>query len=193
MRFIGTVAVGHGTKQVEEVLFDWILYGTVVGYTTYTYGPVMGSIYGYLIMAPLSALVCLAYIKLYDWAKIDWFGFEAVKGAKEDLEGDGWWKRTVRKLVRLGDVPAFFILSINSDPFMVTVYLRKGSKEYNGLSSRDWKIFWASVLFSNAYWTLRWSVIIALALFLLGLLPPELQVSVIAWWDGLVAWFGALF
>lgn len=193
MRFIGTVAVGHGAKQVEEVLFDWILYGTVVGFTIYVYGPVWGSLLGFLIMAPLSALVCWLYLQFYDWAKIDWFGFEAVKNVREDLEGDSWWKRLLRRLVRMGDVPAFFVLSINSDPFMVTVYLRRGSGEFNGMTGRDWKIFWASVLFSNAYWTLRWTVIIAIALWLFAFFPPSLQATLLSTWETLRTSINALF
>ena len=193
MTFIATVAVGHGAKQVEEVLFDWILYGTVVGFTTYAYGPIWGSLLGFAIMAPISALICWTYIKLYDWAKIDWFGFEAVKSARQELEGDGWWKKMMRRIVRMGDVPAFFVFSINSDPFMVTVYLRKGSGEFNGLTPRDWKIFWASVLFSNAYWTLRWTVIIGLAVWLFSFFPPETQLFFSTFWESMTTWFDSVF
>ncbi len=193
LRFIGTVAIGHGAKQVEEVLFDWILYGAVVGVATYLFDPVWGSFVGFLIMTPLSALVCWVYIKLYDWAKIDWFGFEALKEVRKELEGDGWWMRVVRKVVRMGDVPAFFILSINSDPFMTTIYLRKHPEKYAGFTARDWRIFWASVLFSNAYWTLRWTLIITIALWLVAFLPLPMQEALITWWNDLTGWIGGLF
>lgn len=166
---IGLIAVGHGVKQIEEVLFDWLLYGVVVGYTTTMYGAVWGSLFGFLIMAPLSGLVCWLYILFYDWAKVDWFGFEAIKEYKTDLEGGGFWKRITRKILRMGDIPAFFALSIHGDPFWTTVYLRHPSQTYKGLMARDWWIFWASVLFSNAYWTLRWVVIFEVLKFLWNL------------------------
>lgn len=166
---IGLVAVGHGVKQVEEFLFDWLLYGVVVGYTTTVYGAVWGSLWGFLIMTPLSALVCWLYIKFYDFAKIDWFGFEAIKEYKKEFEGEGFWKRLTRRIVRMGDVPAFFILSIHGDPFWTTVYLRRHNQQYQGLTKRDWYIFFGSVLFSNAYWTLRWAVIIEVAVYVWNL------------------------
>ncbi len=167
---IGLVAVGHGVKQVEEVLFDWLLYGVIVGYMTASYGIVWGSVYAFLVMTPLSALLCWLYIVFYDWAKIDWFGFEAIKDYKQELEGDGWWKRVTRKIMRMGDIPAFFILSIHGDPFWTTVYLRRHEHQYQGLRARDWWIFAASTLVSNAYWTLRWTVIVAVALYIWSLI-----------------------
>jgi len=193
-RFLfSTVIVGHAAKQVEEIIFDWIIYGAVVGYTLNLYGPVWGSLAGFLIMAPISAVVCYIYLKLYDWAKIDLFGFETLKEVRGELEGDGWWKRLARKLVRLGDVPAFVVLSLNSDPFMTTVYLRKSDAKYRGLSRHDWIIFWSSVLLSNAYWTLRWSVVIAVIVVIFNLLPEPVQLSVTTWWSTILVWIQALF
>ena len=40
------------------------------------------------------------------------------------------------------------------DPFVTTVYMRHGAGAYSGLSTRDWKIFWASVLVANLWWTI---------------------------------------
>ncbi len=156
---IGTVVVGHTAKRIEEYLFDWLLYGAVVYQSTALWGVVYGSLASFLIMAPLSALFCWTYIRLYDWAKIDWFGFEALKELHE-VETLGWFGRLFRMVVRLGDVPVFVLLSLHSDPFMVTVYFRKKENQHTGLTARDWKIFWASVFFSNAYWTLRWTFIL---------------------------------
>ena len=83
-----------------------------------------------------------------------------------EAEEEGWFGRIFRKVARLGDVPVFILLSIHSDPFMVTLYFRKREHAHKGLTSRDWKIFWGAVLFSNAYWTLRWTIIIELLRFL---------------------------
>jgi len=162
---IGLIVVGHSAKKVEEYLFDWLIYGLVVYYATAAWGTWYGSLATFIIMAPISALFCWLYILAYDWAKVDWFGFEALKELRE-AEEEGWFGRIFRKVARLGDVPVFILLSIHSDPFMVTVYFRKREHAHKGLTSRDWKIFWGAVLFSNAYWTLRWTVIIELIRFL---------------------------
>ncbi len=167
---IGIMAVGYAAKAIEEFLFDWLLYGTVVLYCTSQWGKVEGSVAAFLMMTPLSAVICLFYLKLYDWFHQDWFGFEALKEITNSPH-KGWMSRMVFWIARLGAFPAFIILSINTDPFIVTVYLRKGEDAYDGLSGRDWFIFWSSVIFSNSYWTLRWSVIVIVANYLLAHLP----------------------
>lgn len=160
---IGIIAIGHAGKRVEELLFDWLLYGTVVALCTARFGSFGGSLAAFALMTPLSALVCLGYLRFYDWAKRDWLGFETIEKLRESEAAAGWFMRHVIRLTRLGDAPMFFALSIYGDPFMTTVYFRRGAEQYNGLSARDWKIFWGSVFFSNAYWTLRWTVIVVLA------------------------------
>jgi hypothetical protein len=162
---ISIIAIGHTAKRLEEILFDWFLYGSVIAVCTTTWGLAWGSLAGFAIMAPLSALGCLAYIKFYDWAQRDWFGFEAVKQLRDDAVPDGWFRRLLHRIVRLGNVPAFFMLSVYGDPFMVTVYLRRGACWYGNLSRRDWIVFWASVLVSNGYWSLRWAVVVELVMF----------------------------
>jgi hypothetical protein len=157
---IGIVAIGHAAKHVEELLLDWLLYGAVVATCTARWGPLWGSLAGFSVMAPLSALVCLAYIRFYDWAKKDWFGFEALKEFRDETERA---RPLIARLMRLGNIPAFLALSVYGDPFMVTVYLRTGAEKYNGLLTRDWAVFWASVLVSNGYWTVRWMLIVELA------------------------------
>lgn len=161
---IGLVVVGHTAKRIEEYLFDWLIYGVVVFWSTSQWGPLYGSLVAFLIMAPISALFCWLYILFYDWAKIDWLGFEALKELKE-VETTGLFGRLFRHVVRFGDAPVFILLSMYGDPFMVTIYFRKRENAHGGLTRRDWKIFWAAVVFSNAYWTLRWAVIVVLAQF----------------------------
>jgi hypothetical protein len=158
---IGLIAVGHTAKRIEEYLFDWLIYGIVVLWATSRWGAWHGSFVAFGIMAPISALFCWFYIIFYDWAKKDWFGFELLKELKEE-ERSGRGGRLLQKILKLGDIPAFFALSIYQDPFMTTVYLRKKGHGHAGLSRRDWNFFWSSVFVSNAYWTLRWIVIIEL-------------------------------
>ena len=109
-----------------------------------------------------------------DWAKRDWFGFEALKELREEETGRGWLSRLLHKILKLGDIPAFIALSIYHDPFMVTVYLRKKEHTHQRLTSRDWKIFWAAVIFSNAYWTLRWTVILVAIGYMWEFIKPFL-------------------
>jgi hypothetical protein len=45
-------------------------------------------------------------------------------------------------------------LSIKEDAFRAVIYMRHGSHQYNGMSRRDWKIFLASLMIANVYWTL---------------------------------------
>ncbi len=163
---IGLIAVGHTAKKVEEFLFDWLVYGAVVVWTTSTWGLLWGSIVAFFIMAPFSALVCFLYIRMYDWAKKDLFGFELVKELRDEERHDHWLGRLLHRMARLGNIPAFIILSLHSDPFFTTVYLRHKTTQYSGLSRRDWMIFWGSVLFSNGYWTLRWTVIVVIVQFI---------------------------
>lgn len=162
---IGLVAISHTAKQIEEYLFDWVLYGSVVAWSTTTWGAWHGAIIAFFIMAILSAFSCWIYLLFYDWAKVDCFGFELLKDLKEE-EGSSGAGRLLQKILKLGDIPAFFALSIHTDPFMVTVYLRKREHAHKGLTPRDWKIFWASVLFSNAYWTFSWTVVIEVIRFI---------------------------
>ena len=159
---IGIIAIGHTAKQIEEFLLDWLLYGFVVFKTAEMWGPYQGALIAFAIMAPLSALLCYSYIRFYDWAKKDWLGLETIEELRQSEEAAGPVMRWIIKLTKLGDFPMFVVLSIYGDPFVVTLYFRRGAHLYNGLSRRDWSIFWASVVFSNAYWTLQWGVIVAL-------------------------------
>jgi hypothetical protein len=160
-RRISALAVGHTVKYFEGLLFDWLLYGAVTAYCAQTWGTLHGSFATFAVMTPFSALWCYFCIRFYDWTRTDWLGLETIKGLRERRQG-GWIGRFIGGLLRLGDAPAFFALSIYGDPFMVTVYLRKGEQAFDGLTCRDWAVFWASVVFANAYWTFQWTVIVAL-------------------------------
>lgn len=175
---IGIIALGHGAKKVEEYFFDWFLYGAVNAWALTTYGVTWGYLVTFAIMTPISAVMCYIYIKAYDWVKIDAFGFEMIKKHREEPFGQSTFAQMLHRIVKLGDFPAFILLSIHMDPFMTTVYLRKDGHDFQGLTKRDWGYFWASVIVSNAYWTLRWTIIIAIIAYVsswLGYLPsPKL-------------------
>ncbi|MEK7101844.1 MAG: hypothetical protein AAB882_01690 [Patescibacteria group bacterium] len=142
---IGIMAVGHTFKQVEEFVFDYTLYPAVIA--------LLGAVTGGLVMTVFSALLCYLYIRFYDWSQKDWLGLELAKEMRDGPAKRGRVARFMQRIVRKGDVAAFFALSCYTDPFVTTVYLRRGAEAYNGLSERDWKIFWASVLVANLWWT----------------------------------------
>ena len=143
---IGTVVIGHSVKQAEEYFFSYIAYPAAIAY--------FGSVVGGVLMTTLSAFVCYLYLVFYDWAKKDWFGFEAIKEIRDGESTQGRLAKWGQAFARKGDLAAFVFWSSVSDPFMTTLYLRKGAGNYNGMSRRDWAIFWSSVLVSNVGWTL---------------------------------------
>jgi hypothetical protein len=60
------------------------------------------------------------------------------------IEGD--------RVLQKSDPVVFLFCSVRYDPFITTVYLRKGT--YNGMNRRDWTVFMGSLIVSNSYWTL---------------------------------------
>lgn len=156
----GRLTLGHTVKKLEEYLFDWVLYGTVVAWCTYTFGVYDGSIMAFVLMTPLALFVNTLWLAFYNWSKVDWFGLEAVREFEEAARKGGRIARTAYALLKAGKVPAFFVLSIFGDPFLTIVYLRKKDSSYTKLSTRDRYVLIASALVSNAYWTLRWTVLI---------------------------------
>jgi len=138
---IALIVVGHSFKQFEENVFDYILYPLAIAG--------LGGVAGGFVMTVASALECWLFIRFYDWSKKDWLGLELLKEVR-----DGEERTFFQRIAQKGDWLAFLFMSFTTDPFMTTVYMRKGREEYNGLSSRDWKIFWASVVVGNVGWTI---------------------------------------
>ncbi|MFA5745060.1 MAG: hypothetical protein WC887_02495 [Candidatus Paceibacterota bacterium] len=122
---------------------------------------------GGLLMSSLSASVCILYIRLYDWSGRDWLGLELLKQAR-DGEAKGKVMKVVQWAARRGDWVAFIVLCAFTDPFEVTVYMRRGVEQFNGLTARDWKIFWASVAFVNLFWTGLMTFAVMLVKFIFG-------------------------
>lgn len=123
-------------------VFDFLVYGAVIAH--------FGLMQGFVIMAPLSILLNLSLIKVYDLTGKDWLGAESVKEGKEALgKNKPTW---LKKLIASSDIVAFILISIY-DPFIAVIYLRKQEHAYKGLSKRDWKIFLASTFVANAAWS----------------------------------------
>ena len=176
----GILGIGYSAKQIETFVFDELLYGAVVAYITNQLGWLWGSLTAFAVMSLFTAAMCLGYVRRYVKTQTDLFGFEAIKELRDGLKVGGRWMRFVQRIIRLGDVPAFFailLLHPSGDAFMATIYLRKGTGQYNGLTRRDRNIFGAAILVSNGYWTLRWTALVALVTeyFWPALIRPTLQ------------------
>ena len=168
---IATVCVGYTFGTAFDYFFNYGIYIPVVA--------VLGPTKGWLVMTILSMVTCWTFIKFYDWSKQDWFGIEVAKEAMEF--GPSWIKKLSFKsklgkilwwpfsqiilfilwAIKKGGWIAFIALSMYTDPFVTTVYFRKGS--FNGLTRRDWLIFFGSAIVGDIYWTLRTILIILLA------------------------------
>lgn len=157
---IGLIAVGHTFKQLEEFIWDWVVYGAIVAYTTTQFGPLWGAWYTFLVMMPFVVIFEYLYIRFYDWSGRDWLGLELLKEFRDEIKQEHWFGRLLHRLLRCGSAPAFVILSIHAGAFMTTVYFRPKHRQYAGLTQRDWFIFCTSAIFSNAYWTLQWVLIV---------------------------------
>lgn len=147
---IGTMALGHTFKKVEEFLFDFTLYPAMIAF--------FGSVIGGLIMTMLSALACYLTLLFYDWSKRDWLGLELLKEVRDGEEQSGHLARFAQSMARKSNWLAFIFFSCYFDPFVATVYMRKGAEAYNGLTSRDWRIFWGSVAVANFWWTVMMTI-----------------------------------
>jgi len=150
---IGIMAIGHTFKNIEESIFDYVIYPAIIA--------LLGTVVGGIVMTIASATECYLFLRLYDWSKKDWFGFELLKRVRDGEEKNSRVGSFFQRVTRKGNWLAFLILSCSTDPFMTTVYMRKGAESYNGLSSRDWRIFWTSVVVGNLWWTVIVSFAVA--------------------------------
>ena len=103
------------------------------------------------MMASFSALFCFGAIFFYDRVRRDLLGLEALKTLRE-YEGGRVWGKVFSWILKRGDVAAFLFLSVFSNPFVATVYLRRGAYAFDGMRTREWSIFATSFLLSNASW-----------------------------------------
>lgn len=132
-------------KKSIDYGFDYALYPFALIYLGYFWGGV--------VMTIASVFLNLAVIRAYDWSKRDWLMLETLKELKHKSDDQGV-SGYVGWVLRKGDVPAFFILSWIDDPITVTLYLRHGANQFNGMSRRDWIIFGAATVVSNLFWIL---------------------------------------
>lgn len=153
-----TLGAGIFLKKALSYPFDYILYPLMLIW--------LGHIWGGLVMTVLSIPFNLFIIRVYDWSKIDWLLIETAKAVRYE-EAKSGWRGFVGRTLRKSDVLAFFVLCFD-DPTVVTLYLRHGSNQYDGMSRRDWKIFLAATVVANLYWIVGWVAIIELWRWVVG-------------------------
>jgi hypothetical protein len=142
---LGIWGIGYVANWLIDFGFNFILYPYVIWK--------LGILSGGFVMTILSFLLCYVIMIFYDWAKKDWLGIETIKQLKE-YKGKSTVGRLAAWLMKKSDLVLLVVLSVKFDPFITTAYMRHGAHEYSGMTKRDWKIFMASLLVGNIYWTI---------------------------------------
>ena len=140
---LARIGIGHGIYGVFNWFCDHILYVFVV----YQLGLVIGG----GLMTAFSLTQCLITLLVYERMRVDWVGAGAL--AQIRIGRPTRWRQALNWITRQNNVVAFLSLSFFQDPFITTAYFRCG--RFDGLKTRDWRIFLSSVLLGNLYWTLR--------------------------------------
>lgn len=143
-RRVAEIGVGWSLYTLVSWLFDHVLYVYVV----YRLGILVGG----AVMTTLSLFACLAALVVYERMRIDWLGVGIIDGLLND-PNPSWYRRLISGAARYGAISTFIALCVYQDPFVTTAYFRRG--RFDGLRLRDWRIFFASVVVSNGYWTVR--------------------------------------
>jgi len=160
----------HGLLSATDYAFDNWIYPAVLIW--------LGVINGCVVMTMASMVLCAGFLAVYERMKIDWLGVNALEVVKE--HGQSWVRRldaanilirvfawiptriflVVLWAVKKNDLLAFLAFSLYEDAFKTTAFLRKG--KFGRFGRKDVGIFFASLVISNLYWTVRWTVIIGI-------------------------------
>ena len=160
---VGVLVLGHIGNFLMVYGYDFVVYP----YLLVTFGLVVGWLYAVVG----SIILCLGTLWFYDITKQDWLGIETIKLLRDE-KPVGKARQFFHHLTNKGDALAFIFLCLKYDPFIVTVYMRRGSSNHV-MSSRDWKIFWASMVVCNLWWGLAiFGIIEAFQIWLAPLLRP---------------------
>ncbi len=136
-------------KRAINYPFDYVVYPIVIAW--------LGSIIGGIILTLIALVVNVFIIRAYDWSKTDWFLIEKLKSIENNTETTLFVR--LLKFFRKNKVVTFLILCLD-DPVTVTLYFRKGSHLYNGMSKEDWRNYFISSIIANVYWIIGWSLVI---------------------------------
>jgi hypothetical protein len=154
---IARIGVGHLSYATFNFFFDQVLYVFMV----YRLGVLLGG----ALMTTASLLGCAATLLVYQRMGIDWVGSGALHSLVSK-EKPSLIERLLLWAIRKGKVAIFFALCLYQDPFITTAYFIKG--RFGILETRDWQIFFGSVLVSNGYWTLRSGLVAQVIVYAFG-------------------------
>lgn len=143
LRQFGQWGAGVYLYNTFNRFYDLVLYTAVIAR--------WGAIKGGAVMMALSFVVDLVSLRLYDRFKRDVFGIEELKRLR-DSPATTWSGKALRWALRQNDFVAFIVLTLMTNQFVVTAWLRHGAGEFNGMQRRDWVIFLSSVALGNLYW-----------------------------------------
>ncbi len=143
LRQFGQWGAGLYLYNTFNRFYDLVLYTAVIAR--------WGAIKGGAMMMALSFVLDLVTLRLYDRFKRDVFGIEGLKRAR-DSEAATWTGKVLRWALRQNDFVVFVVLTLMTNQFVVTAWLRHGAGEFNGMQRRDWMIFLSSVALGNLYW-----------------------------------------
>lgn len=147
---LGTTGVAVASKKVLDYGFDYVLYPATLLYLGYWWGGVA--------MTLASVVLNIGLIRFYDWTQRDLLMIERLKDLRSKVSEKG--HGSILSKVLLGsDIAAFFVLSVIEDPAVATLYLRRGSYQYNSLSRSDWLVFIGSTMVANLAWILGISTV----------------------------------
>lgn len=120
-----------------------------------------GIVYGGIIMMTLATFIDLLTLVIYLKTDKDFFGVETIKDKVEDLKkyhGNNIIKKISKIIIGINERIHLFVkialLSIEFNPFVITVMLRKHRLNVVKLTKRDVLIFTSSLVFGNIYWFL---------------------------------------
>lgn len=153
---LGTEAPGRPATAAHRVITGtaiyaslcWIFDYPLYGWMLWTLGPILGGSVMILLSIPFDLLT----YKFYDWSREDWFAIEHVKSLKH-YTGRNPINRMIGWILR--ETPVFVqvpILSLKFNSFVVSAFMRDGAYAFQGLSPRDWRIFWWSFIVGQVYW-----------------------------------------
>lgn len=129
-------------------LFSWLYDYPFCTFVIWKFGYLKGTV----IFTLLSIVVDIISIKLYDWSETDWLAIEYLKSVKS-YSGENKLKKLIKYIFTSTPVwVQVVVLSPKFNAFIITALLREGSYQFNGLSKRDWCIFWGSFLTTQLYW-----------------------------------------
>ncbi|MBL8189971.1 MAG: hypothetical protein JNK38_18295 [Acidobacteria bacterium] len=143
LRQLGQWGVGLYLYNTFNRFYDVVLYTAVIAK--------WGTLKGGVMMMALSLVVDWVTLRLYDRFKRDVFGIEGLKRVR-DSDATTWIGKVLRWALRQNDLVTFVVLTLMTNQFVVTAWLRHGADEFNGLQRRDWVIFLSSVVLGNLYW-----------------------------------------